>query len=479
MYHNPHHSGKTHATKIVATIGPACMHPGVLDDMIHAGLNVARINFSHGDHESHGEEIKAARHAAHRAQVPVAIIQDLSGPKIRIGDFLHGHIVLEKGKPFTLTTKKIVGDETQVYVNYHHMPREIKPGAHILLDDGKRDLRVDAVRGEEIHTTVIVGGEIRSRRGVNLPGTRLSIPALTAKDKKDLVFGLEQGVDFVALSFVHSAHDIVALKKRIADAGSSTRVIAKIETAEGLADIEEIAKVADAIMVARGDLAVEIPKEEVPLAQKTIIRVCNRVGIPVITATQMLDSMTTHPVPTRAEVSDVANAIFDGTDAVMLSGETAIGIDPAHVVREMAEIAYRTETSEVYRETIAQKVHLASGIVDAVTASVARVAHRTEAKAIVAFTESGFTARMVSRHKPGVPIVALSPKEDVYRALALSYGCVPVHSKEVLSVPTALSSARRALTKRSLAKEGDTFVLVAGMPFGITGGTNSLIVQNV
>ena len=407
-------------TKIVATIGPASADKKVLNAMVNAGMNVARINFSHGDHATHHASIEAVRLAAKTCGVPVAILQDLSGPKIRIGDFADNaeFITLKKGRTLMLTTERILGDETRLYVNYKNLPKEVKPGMRLLLDDGKIALEVTKVSKTEITTKILDGGKIRSRRGVNAPDSSLSISALTPKDKKDLEFGIAMNVDFVALSFVRSAGDIIQLQKILNEKKSTAKIIAKIETRGAMENIDEIIALAGGIMIARGDLAVEIPREEVPLAQKMIIQKCIAAGKPVITATQMLDSMTTQSSPTRAEVNDVANAIFDGTDAVMLSQETAVGDDPAHVIRVMSDIARTTERSELYRRANTYREYAVNGIADAVSMSVSVVADQVGAHAIVALTESGFTPRMVSRQKPSAPILVLTASKTTYQQLA-------------------------------------------------------------
>jgi len=466
-------------TKIVATIGPASTDEKVLERMIIAGMNVARINFSHGEHSAHAKEIAMVREAAKRVGKPVAIMQDLCGPKIRIGDFVDGQITLVEGARFTLTTRTVPGTVEIVSVNLRSLPRHVKAGDRIVLEDGKHTLRVLRVHGEDIHTEVVRGGTIRSRRGVNVPGADLALNVLTPKDLRDLAFGLSQGVDYVALSFVQSAHDVTRLQKRIEEAGSSAGVIAKIETRQAMDNIEGIIAVARGVMIARGDLAVEIDKEDVPLAQKEIIRMANEAGKLAITATQKLDSLTTHPEPTRAEVNDVANAIFDGTDAVMLSGESAVGIDPVHAVATMASIAERTEASHLYREAIEGRKFHAEGTVDAVTNSVVRIAAQTGAKAIVALTESGFTPQMIARHRPHAPIIALSPFETTMRQLTLVYGCTPIHHRSFHHTTDLIKASRKLLADLHVAHKGDTFVLVAGIPFGVKGSTNTILVQTV
>ena len=466
-------------TKIVATLGPASSDIFTLRRMIRGGLNVARINCSHGNQAEYAALIATVRAAATKEKVDVAILLDLAGPKIRIGDFATDTVTLKKGHSFTLTTKKITGDEKRASINYPLLPMEVTPGMHLLLDDGKLSLKVVRVKDDEIETQVEIGGIIHSRRGVNIPEGKLSISAITAKDRKDIDFGISQGVDFFALSFVRHESDVLKLRKILTERGCTSGIIAKIETQGAMERISEIIAAARGVMVARGDLAVEIPKEHVPLAQKQIIRAANIAGKTVITATQMLDSMTEHATPTRAEIGDVANAIFDGTDAVMLSQETAIGVDPAHVVATMASIAMHTEQSPLYRDEVTRLRGKATGIVDTLSSAVAQSVTESCSVAVVALTESGFTPRMVSRHKPEAPILALTPITTTYRQLALTYGVTARLTPRVRDVNTAIALARKELMRTKLAKKGDVFLLVAGIPFGKSGGTNSLTIQTV
>jgi len=467
-------------TKIVATIGPSSSDEHTLIRMIEAGMNVARINCSHGTHEEYRANIEAVRRAAKKAKMPVAILLDLGGPKIRIGEFAEGKITLERGAQFTLSTKPMEGTMDRVFINYPKITKEVKPGMHIRLDDGKVDLEVMSVRGDDVHTKVISGGEIRSRRGVNIPDADLSIETITAKDLKDVAFGIKMDVDFVALSFVRNAKDIMKLRGILMKNGSTAAIVAKIETRQAVEDIDNIIAAARGIMVARGDLAVEVPKEEVPLIQKMIIRKCNAAGKAVITATQMLDSMASHNTPTRAEVNDVANAIFDGTDAVMLSGESAIGIHPPLAIQTMAHIALKVENSRLYHEDILRIGTFPEGVVDAVSSSVAQIVRAVKARAIVALTESGFTPRIISRHKPIAPILVITSAESTYRQLVLSYGCYPVlTTSKIKTMTDAIKTAQKTLKAKGFAQEGEVFVLVAGVPFGNRGGTNTLSVQEV
>ncbi len=468
-------------TKIVATLGPASTDPKVIAQMIKNGMNVARINFSHGDHAEHGGRIDAAREASGMTGLPIAILQDLCGPKIRIGDFPEGAIELKNGAKFVITSRKVEGSEKEVSVNYPMLPKEVKAGMKIMLEDGKYILEVTKVVDEDIHTKVIAGGRIRSRRGVNVPGALLSIGAFTPKDKKDLAFGISKNVDIVALSFVQTASDIKNLRKLMVKQGSNALIFAKIETQAAVENLEEILKEADGLMVARGDLAVEVPKEDVPLLQKRMIRMARTAGKPIITATQMLDSMTDSPVPTRAEVADVANAVFDGTDAVMLSQESAVGNDPALVVDTMATIAMRAETSDFFVEAMkTRKTKELTSAADAVTLHAVQAAMQVDAKAIITLTQTGETARMLARHKPHIPLIAVTQNKQVAAQLCVSFGVnTAITDIEVTTVQEALEITKKILLEDKIVKKGDNYVLVCGVPFGTEGGTNMTIIKTV
>lgn len=447
-------------------------------------MNVCRLNFSHGSHEEHEVRLKNIRMAAEKTVVPIAILQDLSGPKIRIGDFYQDRVMLKKGSIFTLTTKACVGDETKAFVSYKALPREIKKGDPILLDDGKKRLEVLEVKGDEIKCRVIVGGETKGRRGVNLPGVSLNISCLTAKDKIDLVFGVMHKVDFFALSFVRRSSDVVELRDILTKAKATGKIIAKIETEEAIENIDAIIAEADGIMVARGDLAVEVPAEQVPILQKMIIGKCNAAGKPVIVATQMMESMIKSPVPTRAEVSDVANSILDGADAVMLSEESALGEYPVETVAMMTKVANMVEQNYPHREALYGDIFATEreegshkDIVDAVTFSAVSTAEAVGAKAIIALSESGLTARMVSRYRPAQPVIAMSPKDHVVRQLGLVFGCFPTRIENFTTITDVMSVVRVYMLKNKFAKKGDKVVLAAGIPFGHTGGTNTIKVE--
>jgi pyruvate kinase len=445
--------------------------------MIEAGTNVFRLNFSHGSHKEHLNRIKLVRAAEKKFVKPTAILQDLCGPKIRIGDFYRESVVLKNGQKFVLTTKKCVGDEQRVFVNYKNLPKEIEKGAKIALNDGKNELIVEKIIGDEIFCRVLVGGEIKGRRGVNFPGTSLKISSLTAKDKEDIKFGIKHKVDFMAISFVRTAADVLDLKNILKKNDVAIRVIAKIETQEAIENIDEIIEAADGILVARGDLAVEGPLEHVPTLQKMIIKKSNAAGRPVITATQMLESMIKNPLPTRAEVNDVANAIIDGTDAVMLSEETTLGAYPVKAVEVMSRIARHTEEKLDYEKILKHNHLLPKSISDSISFAIVNAAHNIGAKGIVALTETGFTARVISRYRPKQQILALTPNVKTFNQLAVSFGCYPHLFKKFNNISEVMEIAKKMSVKYKIAKKGDKIVIAAGIPFGKSGSTNMLIAQ--
>ncbi|MEK7134454.1 MAG: pyruvate kinase [Patescibacteria group bacterium] len=467
-------------TKIVATIGPATEDEKTMTALARAGMDVIRLNFSHGDFEEHGKRIVNARKVSKKIGRPIAILQDLAGPKIRIGEFYKERVMLKKGSTFTLTTKKIVGDETKAFVNYARLPREVKKGGTILLDDGKKKLEVLRTTKTDIICKVIVGGETKGKRGVNVPGAHLNISSITEKDKKDLAFGMSHKVDFVALSFVRSPKDVKDLRALLLKHKSQAGIISKIETQEAIENIDEIITLSDGIMVARGDLAIEVPAQDVPIHQKMIIEKCNAAGKPVITATQMLESMIKSPVPTRAEVSDVANSILDGTDAVMLSEETTLGDYPVEAVMVMAKVA---ETAEArwgdFHFRSKWRKEYTHTVVDSVSRAVVRTAEETEAKAIVALTESGGTARMIARFHPRQIVFVMTSREHVARKMALSFGCIPMPTKDFAHIDHATEVIDAFMKKNGIAKQGERVVVAAGLPFGKTGGTNMVLVHTV
>ncbi|MCW6037581.1 pyruvate kinase [Spirulina subsalsa FACHB-351] len=465
-------------TKIVATVGPATLHPPVLRNLIEAGATTLRLNFSHGTHEDHQKAIRLIRQTAFELDQPVGILQDLQGPKIRLGRFETGSVVVEKGDRFILTSRKIPCTQQRGYVSYAKLAQEITPGALILIDDGKVEMAVESVdlEQEELHCRVVVGGTLSNNKGVNFPNTTLSISALTAKDREDLMFGLDQGVDWVALSFVCNPHDILEIKEIIASAGKSVPVIAKIEKHEAIEQMEAILSLCDGVMVARGDLGVELPAEQVPLLQKRLIATANQLGIPVITATQMLDSMVNNPRPTRAEVSDVANAILDGTDAVMLSNETAVGNFPVEAVATMAKIAACVE------HQLADPNHVnlpTRSIPNAISGAVSHIAKQLDAAAIMTLTKTGATARNVSKFRPQTPILAITPHVDVARQLQLVWGVKPLLVLDLPSTSQTFQAAINVAQEKQLLFDGDLVILTAGTLQGISGSTDLIKVEVV
>jgi pyruvate kinase len=468
-------------TKIVCTIGPASESLEMTRKLIEAGMNVARLNFSHGDYEEHGNRIKNIRQACRELGKTVAILLDTKGPEIRLGNLAEEPIELTAGEFVTLTTEDILGDRHRIPVTYKGLPRDVKPGDTILLDDGLIGLKVVEVQGTEIRCEIQNSGPIKSKKGVNVPGVAISLPGITEKDANDIRFGIEQGIDFIAASFVRRASDVLEIRELLERHNAShIQIIAKIENRQGVDNLDEILEVADGLMVARGDLGVEIPVEEVPLVQKMMIEKCNRVGKPVITATQMLDSMQRNPRPTRAEASDVANAIFDGTDAIMLSGETAAGKYPVESVQTMALIAERAESALEYREIFLRR---ASGqqttVTEAISQAVANSALDLDADAIITSTESGYTARMVSKYRPKAPIIAVTPSEHVMRTLQLVWGVIPVLGRPAKTTDEMFEIAVNGAVKSGFVKLGDTVVITAGVPVGRSGSTNLIKIHTV
>ncbi|UWG99123.1 pyruvate kinase [Dehalobacter sp. DCM] len=463
-------------TKIICTIGPASEQPDKIRQLIKAGMNVARLNFSHGTHEEHGRRIAALRAAADDVGVNLGILLDTKGPEIRTGLVPEQGVLLENGSKFILDSDNTMGSSARVYITHAALWSEVSPGNHILIDDGLLDLEVTAVAEGKITTTVCNGGTLKSQKGVNVPGVKVDLPALTAKDIEDITFGLQSGIDFIAASFTQKAADILDVRRIVENAESDVRIIAKIESHEGIANIDSILEVVDGIMVARGDLGVEIPVEEVPLYQKEIIAKCNALGKIVIVATQMLDSMIRQPRPTRAEASDVANAILDGTDAIMLSGETAAGAFPVEAVQTMDKIARKAEG--IYFKT---SVPLKKGrnIVEAIGHASTAIAADLNAASIITPTQSGRTARMISRHRPQTLIIATTPYPEVARSLSLSWGVHTILVSESAGTDQLLSVAVTKSLDEGLVQTGDIVVLTAGVPVGKVGATNLIKVQVV
>ncbi|NEO89438.1 MAG: pyruvate kinase [Moorea sp. SIO3G5] len=464
-------------TKIVATIGPASNSPDVLKALIQAGATTLRLNFSHGTHQDHQRNIRLIRQTAFELNQPVAILQDLQGPKIRLGRFENGSIVVNNGDRFTLTSKSMVGKQEISSVTYEPLADEVPAGATILLDDGKVEMRVDEVDREQraLHCTVTVGGPLSNNKGVNFPGVYLSIKALTDKDRRDLMFGLDQGVDWVALSFVRNPQDILEIKELINSAGKQVPVVAKIEKHEAIEQMEAIISLCDGVMVARGDLGVELPAEDVPILQKRLIASANRRGIPVITATQMLDSMVHSPRPTRAEVSDVANAILDGTDAVMLSNETAVGKYPVEAVKTMGRVAVRIEQEQI----IGHARETSRSIPNAISQAVGHIAEQLDAAAIMTLTKTGATARNVSKFRPQTPILAVTPHVDVARQLQLVWGVRPLLVLDLPSTGQTFQAAISVAQEKQLLTERDLVVMTAGTIQGVAGSTDLIKVELV
>jgi len=468
-------------TKIVCTIGPASESLENTKKLIQAGMNVARLNFSHGDYEEHGNRIKTIRQASRELGKTVAILLDTKGPEIRLGKLKEEPIELVQGETITLTTEEILGDVHRIPVTYKELPNDVHVGSTILIDDGLIGLKVLDVQGTEIKCEIVNSGPIKSKKGVNVPGVAISMPGITEKDAADIRFGIEQNIDFIAASFVRRASDVLEIRELLERYnGRHIQIISKIENQQGVDNLDEILEVSDGLMVARGDLGVEIPAEEVPLVQKIMIEKCNRAGKPVITATQMLDSMQRNPRPTRAEASDVANAIFDGTDAIMLSGETAAGKYPAESVQTMAAIAVRAESALRYREIFQKQASAQqTTVTEAISQAVANSALDLDAGAIITATESGYTARMVSKYRPKAPIVAVTPEEQVLRRLQLVWGVTPVLGRLAGSTDEMFDIAVEGALRSGIVHLGDTVIITAGVPVGRSGTTNLIKIHHI
>ncbi|MCD6451504.1 MAG: pyruvate kinase [Acidobacteria bacterium] len=467
--------------RIVATIGPASANKGTLKRMIESGMNIARLNFSHGSLREHKEKIRLIREAASEVGRPVAILADLQGPRIRIGD-LPQPMTLKEGEEVILAPKEKGLGEGRLPTDYEKLASDLSPGDPILVDDGEIELTVLESIGDEVRCRVKVGGEVSSHKGINLPGVEVSAPALTDKDKADLKFALAEGVDYIAISFVKRKEDILEAKRLIEEEGADVPVIAKIERAQAIGRLTEILEVADGVMVARGDLGVELPLEEVPPLQKRMINEANRRGILVITATQMLESMTDSPRPTRAEVSDVANAVFDGTDAVMLSGETAAGRYPIRAVDMMREIIEEAEKHGEFFVGPSFNAHLLPDrflLSDSLCAAASSAASILKAKAVVVMTQSGLTARLVSKYRPEVPIVAFTPNERIYRRMSLYWGVSPRMIEEIREVAPLIKRMEERLMAEDRFSEGDTVVIILGFPVASRPPANLLKLHRI
>ncbi len=466
-----------HRTKIVATIGPVSRSPEMIKQLMLAGMNVARLNFSHGTYADHAEQIRQLRTVAHELDLPLMLLQDLQGPKIRVGQLPDGGIELRPGESLTLVP---MTDNPQpsdgIAIDYPHLAEEAVPGTPILLDDGLLELRVEAVENNTVRCNVVTGGILKSRKGVNLPTLDLQLPSLTAKDKEDLAFGVEQEVDMISLSFVRRPEDVQALKALLAAKGADIPVLAKLEKPQAIENLEAIVNECDAVMVARGDLGVEMKPEKVPLIQKRIIRLCNRKGIPVITATQMLDSMVHSPRPTRAEASDVANAIIDGTDAVMLSGESAVGAYPVEAVKMLARIATYVEPEIDYPNFPPQKNDVPEALSEALNA----IDHVLDLQCIVGFTETGYTARLVAAERPKATVIALTANPKVYHQLNLVWGVRPLLLEQLEgSLETLFEQIETCLLEKNFVAPGDRILILGGLPIKVSGSTNFLKIHTI
>ena len=462
-------------TKIIATIGPASSSPSIIAKLIHAGMDAARLNFSHGNWDDHTKRVGLIRGEAEKSGKQIAIIQDLQGPKLRVGIIKNDEVTLRRGEEVTLTTRKVLGTNRIITITYPRLTKDLNPGDRVLLDDGRLELKVTSKIADSLYCKVVNGGMLSSHKGVNLPGAALLLPSISRKDKEDLRFGIARGVDYIALSFVRKAADIEAVRLFLKAHGADIPIIAKIEKLEAVQNLDEIIAAADGIMVARGDLGVEMSPEQVPLLQKRIIEACNRAEKPVITATQMLESMIENPQPTRAEASDVANAILDGTDCVMLSGETAMGKYPVQSVEVMSRIAIQAETSVRPRQPNSEL----SGTDESVAHASCRAAEEQKARAIVTFTQSGSTALLVSKHRPTVDIIAPTPFDMVARKISLYWGVTPIILKTKRTTDSMIASVERAMLYRRLVKLRDLIVITAGVPIGVAGSTNMMKIHRV
>ncbi len=463
-------------TKIICTLGPSTDSPEILKNMVQAGMNVARFNFSHGTHDEHLSRLQMLINIRDELDVPIATMLDTKGPEIRLKNFENGFAQLIKGQLFTLTTKDILGDATICSITYPDLPKDVSVGDHILMDDGLISLKITSITDTDIACLVENDGIIKDKKSINLPGIRLSVSYISEKDKEDFLFGIKHNFDFLACSFVRSADDILQVRTLLKENGCDTmRIISKIENDEGIRNIDEIIEVSDGIMIARGDMGVEIDFTQIPMIQKQLISKCYTSGKPAITATQMLESMVTNPRPTRAETTDVANAVYDGTSAIMLSGETASGKYPVEAVSTMSNIAKRAEESIDYIHrfyTTPLSKHLS--IADAVSHSACGTAINVDAKAIVTVSKSGKTARFISKWRPAAPIIACVTDDYVYRQLALSWGVTPLLMAEVYSTDELFLLSAQTAKKAGFVAIGDTIVTTAGVPVGIAGTTNIL-----
>lgn len=468
-------------TKIICTLGPSTDNDQTMRELMINGMNVARFNFSHANYDEHLQRLKALKRLRNELNLPVAALLDTKGPEIRIGTFKDTKIQLVQGQKFILTTKEVEGDNSRVSITYKNLPNDVKEGSTILIDDGLVELTVDKVEKSDIYCTVQNDGAISNNKGVNVPGANLSMEFLSEKDKNDIIFGIKNGYDFIAASFTRTAQDVNDVRKLLSEnGGEAIQIIAKIENMQGVENIDEIIEAADAIMIARGDMGVEIPGEEVPVLQKEIIKKVYHQGKPVITATQMLDSMIKNPRPTRAETTDVANAIYDGTSAIMLSGETAAGKYPLQALQTMVRIAERTEQDIDYRKRFKRaETSDTSDVTEAISHATCTIAHDMNAKAIITVTKSGRTARMVTKYRPECPIMGCATYPHVCRQLNLAWGIYPLHIREEQDSYELIDHAIKEVKDHGFLNDGDLSVITAGVPLGISGTTNLIKVQIV
>jgi pyruvate kinase len=465
--------------KIIATIGPNSHNEDVLRRMIEAGMDMARLNFSHGNQAEHKLSLRLIRKLSARSGRHIGIIGDLQGPKIRIGEVENAPLELRKGGDLIITTRRTRGSGNRVATTYRRLSRDISPGDRILIRDGTIEAKVAEVEGPDIHCRVVFGGALTSHAGMNIPGVEISAPSLTRKDRKDAEFAAELGIDYLAMSFVRSPDDVLKLKRLLKKLGGCTHVIAKIERPEAVEQIDDIISAADGIMIARGDLGIEILPEKVPQIQKDIIERCIKAGKPVITATQMLESMTTRPTPTRAEVSDVVNAIYDGTDAVMLSGETAVGSNPVRVVRMMERIAGEADSTKAKSmtekgRTVFRRMGENRNFETAIGRAIEITSRSLQARLIVCFTSSGFTALQTSSYRPDIPIIGATQHESILPRMSLYWGVQPILTQKAETVDEMIENVERELLRRRLVRRGDSIIITAGYPLGVSGTTNMM-----
>ncbi len=468
-------------TKIVCTLGPATDSIEILKELIKSGMSVARLNFSHGTHEEHKSRINLFRQAVKELGIPVGLLLDIKGPKIRLRKFEKGEVELKTGNTFSLTIDEVVGTEKIASVSYQGLPADVEKGSRILIADGLVELKVISKTDKIIECIVITGGPIGDNKGINVPGVTITIPFISERDKLDLKFAVDNDIDFIAASFVRNQNDVKDIKKFLDDSGGSfIKIISKIENRDGVRNIDDIVHLSDGVMVARGDMGVEIPFEELPSIQKDIIKKCGIAGIPAITATQMLDSMIRNPSPTRAEITDVANAIYDGTSALMLSGETSVGKYPVETVKVMAKIAAKTESDIDYVKRFNNShITVSRNITNAISQATCETAHTLGAAAILSLTKSGHTARMVSKYRPACPIIAMTVLPKVYNQLSLSWGVFPVLTEEKYTTEEIFDQSILKAEETDLIKNGDLVVITGGFPAGISGATNTLRVHIV